>query len=147
MKVVLLSDVKGTGKKGDIVNVADGFGKNFLLKNNLAKIADNKAISENKNQKEANLYHKAMEKQAAEELAKKIENKTVTLKIACGDNGKIFGSVTSKEIAENLSKLLGVEIEKRKIVLESPIKQVGNYKITIKLYPEVSAKFNLVIEA
>lgn len=146
MKVVLLSDVKGTGKKGDVVNVADGYGKNFLIKNKLAVVADSKALSENKIQKEAVSYHKEMERQAALALAKKIENKNVNLKIACGENGKIFGSVTSKEIAENLSKLIGENIDKKKIVLDSPIKMVGNYKILVKLYPEVSAKFNLIIE-
>lgn len=145
MQVVLLSDVKGTGKKGDIVKVADGYGRNFLLKNNLAKVADNKAVSENKTQKSAQSYHKEMEKQAAIEQSKKINGQKIELYISSGENGKIFGSVTSKEIAEALSKKLGTNIDKKKIELSSNIKSVGTYTITVKLYPEVSAKFTLEV--
>ena len=145
MQVVLLSDVKGTGKKGDIVKVADGYGRNFLLKNNLAKVADNQALSENKTQKSAQSYHKEMEKQAAIEQSKKINGQKIELYISSGENGKIFGSVTSKEIAEALSKKLGTNIDKKKIELANNIKSIGIYTITVKLYPEVSAKFTLEV--
>lgn len=146
MKVVLLKDVKGTGKKGEIKDVADGFAKNFLLKNGSAKIADNSAISENKNMKEANAFHKAQEVAAAKELAKKIENKKVVLKIKCGENGKTFGSVTSKEIADELEKQ-GIKLDKKKIELKDSIKTVGTYNVVAKVFPEISAKFVVEVQS
>lgn len=146
MKVLLLTDVRGTGKKGEIKEVADGYANNFLIKTGKAKRADNGAISENNNRKAANDYHKEMEKQAAQELGKKMQNTTLSLKIKCGENGKTFGSVGSKEISEGLSKL-GFNVDKRKIDLKEPIKTVGSYQITAKLHSEVSVKFNLTVEA
>ena len=114
MKVVLLKDVKGTGKKGEIKEVADGYASNFLFKNGLAKRADNSALSENAIQKSAMAFHKQEEIKAAKELAKTLQGKTVTLKIKCGENGKMFGSVTSKEIAEELEKI-NIKLDKKKI--------------------------------
>lgn len=142
MRVVLLRDVKGTGKKGEIKEVADGFAKNFLLKNGSAKIADNSAINENSLQNEANKFHKAQEFAAAKELAKKIEGMHLTIKIKCGQNGKTFGSITSKEIADEFLKQK-IDLDKKKIDLKEPIKNVGLYTIVAKVYPEVSAKFSL----
>ncbi len=144
MKVVLLKDVKGTGKKGDIKNVADGYANNYLLKNGLAKIADNSALAENATQKSAMAFHKQEEIKAAKELASKIEGKTILLTIKCGENGKMFGSVTSKEIAEELAKI-GITLDKKKIDLKEPIKLVGVYKVTAKVYPEISAIFNVQV--
>ena len=146
MRVVLLKDVKGTGKKGEVKEVADGFAKNFLLKGGYARLADNSALSENKIQKDAQAYHKQQEFLAAKELAKKIEGKTVTLKIKCGENGKTFGSVSSKEICDELEKS-GIVLDKKKIELKEPIKAVGEYSIVAKIYPEVSAKFVVSVEA
>ncbi len=146
MKVLLLTDVKGTGKKGEIKEVADGYAKNFLLKTGKARIADNSAISENKMKKSASDYHKEMEKQAAKAMADKLENAKIVVEIKCGENGKTFGSVTTKEISEALNKK-GFEIDKRKIELKEPLKTIGNYKINIKLHPEVSAKIELDIVA
>lgn len=145
MKVLLLTDVRGTGKKGEIKEVADGYANNFLIKSGKAKKADNGAISENNNRKAANDYHKEMEKQAAQELGKKIQNTTVVLKIKCGENGKTFGSVGSKEISEGL-KALGYEVDKRKIDLKEPLKAIGLYEITAKLHSEVSVKFSVKID-
>ena len=139
MKVVLLKDVKGTGKKGEIKEVSDGFAKNFLLKNGSAKIANSSAISENKIQQSANAYHKEMERQAAAKLAKDINGKTFVLKIKCGENGKTFGSVSSKEIGDALEKA-GFNVDRRKIEVPQPIKSVGQYDITVKVYPEITAK-------
>lgn len=144
MKVVLLKDVKGTGKKGEIKEVADGYASNFLFKNGLAKRADNSALSENAIQKSAMAFHKQEEIKAAKELAKKIEGISVTLKIKCGENGKMFGSVTSKEIAEELEKR-GINLDKKKIDLKEPIKLIGIYKVTAKIYPEISATFNVEV--
>ena len=143
MKVLLLTDVRGTGRKGEIKEVADGYA-NFLLKNSKAKKADSSAISENNSKKEANDYHKEMEKQAAEAVGKKLENARVTIKIKCGENGKTFGSVGSKEICDALSKE-GFDVDKRKIDLKEPIKTIGTYQITAKLHPKVSAKFTVEI--
>lgn len=144
MKVVLLADVKGTGKKGEIKEVADGYAKNFLIKTGKARVADKGAISENEMRKASNDYHKEMEKQSAQELGKKMNNIKLVVGIKCGENGKTFGSITSKEISEGLAKL-GYEIDKRKIELKEPLKTIGNYQISIKLHPEVTAKINLEI--
>lgn len=146
MKVLLLTDVKGTGKKGEIKNVADGYAKNFLIKTGKAKIADNTAISENNMKKSSSDYHKEMEKQAAEELAKKLKDTKIVVEIKCGENGKTFGSVTSKEISDSLQKQ-GYEIDKRKIELKEPLKTIGLYKVSIKLHSEVSTSVNLEIIA
>ena len=146
MKVVLLKDVKGTGKKGEVKEVADGFAKNFLLKNNFAKVANNSALNENKIQKDAEKFHKAQEISAAKELAKKINGQTIKLSIKCGSNGKTFGSVTSKEISEELLKK-NIDIDKKKIDLKEPIKVVGTYEVVARIYPEISAKFFVEINS
>lgn len=143
MKVILLKDVKGTGKKGDIVNVSDGYAKNFLLKNGSATVADNKGCQINSSQKEADAYHKEQERLKAVELGKQIEGKVITLKVKCGENGKLFGAVTSKEVAEAFKTNMNIDIDKRKIVLDGAIKTVGEQKVTVKLHPTVSVKFTL----
>ena len=142
MKVVLLKDVKGTGKKGEIKEVADGFATNFLFKNNMAKRDDNNAINENNMQKSAQKFHKQEEIKEAKALAKQIEGKLITRKIKCGANGRMFGSVTSKEIADALIKE-NIKLDKKKIDLKEPIKSVGVYKVVAKIYPEISATFSV----
>lgn len=144
MKVLLLTDVRGTGKKGEIKEVADGYANNFLIKTGKAKKADNGAISENNMKKSANDYHKEMEKQDAKALADKMKDVSVVVKIKCGENGKTFGSITGKEISESLKKM-GYEIDKRKIELKEPIKTIGSYNISAKIHPEVTVKFNLEV--
>lgn len=146
MKVILQKDVKGTGKKGDICNVADGYAKNFLIKNGLAVVADNKASQINASQKEADAYHKEQERLKAVELGKQIAGKTIYLKVKCGDNGKLFGAITAKEIAEAFKTNMNVEIDKRKILLDGTIKTVGEQTIAVKLHPTVTVKFNLKID-
>ena len=145
MKVILQKDVKGSGKKGDIVNVADGYGS-YLLKNGMARKADNTGCQINASQKEADAYHKEQERLKAVELGKKIENNTIIVKVNCGDNGKLFGAITSKEIAEALNKSLGIDVDKRKIVLDGTIKAVGEQTLAVKLHPTVMVKFNVRIE-
>jgi len=145
MKVVLLKDVKGTGKKGEIKEVADGYAKNFLLKNGFARVADNTAVNENKIQKDAQNYHKQQEILAAKEMAKKIEGICITVKIKCGENGKVFGSISSKEIAEELEKQ-NIKLDKKKIELKEPIKTTGLFHVVAKVYPEISAKFDVNVE-
>lgn len=146
MKVILQKDVKGTGKKGDIVNVADGYAKNFLIKNGFAVIADNKASQINASQKEADAYHKEQERLRAVELGKQIENKTINLKVKCGENGKLFGAITAKEIAEAFKTNMNIEIDKRKIVLDGAIKTVGEQQVVVKLHPTVAVKFNVKVD-
>lgn len=146
MKVILQKDVKGSGKKGDIVNVSDGYAKNFLLKNGLAIVADDKNSRINASQKEADAYHKEQERLRCVELGKQIENKTILVKVKCGDNGKLFGAITSKEVSEAIKETLKVDIDKRKIVLDGAIKTVGEQKVLVKLHPTVLVKFNLKVE-
>lgn len=145
MKVILLQDIKGTGKKGDICEVSAGFAQNFLLKTGKAKIADNSAINENLQQKKAKEFHYNQDKQNAEELAKKLKDVVLTFAVKGGENGKIFGSLTSAEIAEQLKKD-GYEVSKKQIVLPSPIKFAGRYTIDIKLFVGVVAKLAIVVE-
>ena len=142
MKVVLLKDIKGTGKKGDIKDVADGFASNYLFKNNLAKPADSSALNENQGQKSAQKFHKQEEIKNAKALASEIEGKVVTLKIKCGANGKMFGSVTSKEISEALAQS-NINLDKKKIELKEPFKTLGVYKVTAKVFPEITATFSV----
>ncbi len=145
MKIVLLSDVRGCGKKGEIKNVADGYAHNFLLKNNLARVADNSALSAQAQKNSADAFHKAEALKAAEELKKKLEELSLNMQIKCGENGKSFGAITSKELSEKLSSL-GYEIEKKKINCPS-LKAAGAYSIEIKLHPQVSASIKVMIEA
>ena len=145
MKVILLEDVQGSGKKGEVVNVSDGYAKNFLLKRGLAAEATPKAMNELK-AKQASQQHKVqMEIDAASATAKEIGDRTVKLAAKAGQGGKLFGSVTSKEVSEALQKQLGVEIDKRKIVLESEIKAFGTYTAELKLYQGVTAKVFVVV--
>ena len=146
MKVILLADVRGTGKKGELKEVSDGFANNFLIKTGKAKRADNATISENKNRQEANDFHKEMERQDAVKLGEKLKGQKIVLTIKCGENGKTFGSITAKEIADELSKK-GFQIDKRKIEVKEPIKAVGNYEVNIKLHPTVSVKVNAQVRA
>ena len=139
MKVILKQDVKGTGKKGDILDVSDGYAKNFLLKKGLAEQASSVAGNSLKLQKEAEERRRAEEAAAIRALAKTMDKSKVTLSIKCGENGKVFGSVTSREIAAKLAEL-GYDVDKKKIVLKDPIKTVGDYTIEIRLMEGVSAK-------
>ena len=145
MKVILQKDVKGSGKKGDIVNVADGYGT-YLLKNNLAKKADSVGCQINASQKEADAYHKEQERLRAVELGKQIENKTIVVKVKCGENGKLFGAITAKEIAEAFKTNMNIDMDKRKIVMGGAIKTVGEQTLTVKLHPTVAVKFNVRVE-
>ena len=144
MKVLLLADVKGTGKKGEIKEVADGYAKNFLLKNGKARIADSSALSENKMKKSSDAFHKEMELQAAKDLAVRLADVKLQIQIKCGENGKTFGSITSKEVSDELKKL-GFDVDKRKIEIKEPLKAIGGYTISVKLHPEVSCKIALEI--
>ena len=144
MKVLLLSDVRGTGKKGEIKEVADGYANNFLIKTGKAKRADSSAISENKNKSAANDYHKELVSLAAVALSEKLKGQNFSVKIKCGENGKTFGSVTAKEIADALS-LKGFDIDKRRIELKNPIRTIGDFEVIIKLHSTVSVKITVEV--
>ena len=146
MKVLLLQDVKGSGKKGDIVEVNDGYAKNFLIKKNMAKEADKAVMLEKQSQMASVERTKMLERQAAEKKAEQIKNKEIYIKVKTGDNGKMFGAITSKEIAESVATTLNVDVDKKQILLENPIKNVGRYSVEVKLYSGVSTKLNVVIE-
>ena len=137
MKVVLLKDLKGKGKKGDIINVNDGYATNFLVPNGYAIVGTNSAVNEANQAKSASAYHEEQNRLAAQELAKKINGKEVIVAVKAGANGKIFGSVTNKEVSVALEKI-GFDIDKKKIDLEQ-IKSLGSYNAKLKLYPNISA--------
>lgn len=144
MKVVLLKDVKGSGKAGDVIEAKDGYAKNFLIKNGLAKFADASALNENKAQKKAAEFHREEQLKKNKELRNALNGKEVTLKVKTGANGKFFGSITNKEIAEELFKL-GFDIDKKKVILDSNIKTTGEYTINVKISPEETAKIKLIV--
>ncbi len=144
MKVVLLKDVKGSGKAGDIIEAKDGFAQNFLIKKGLAKPADSQVLNENKAQKQAQEFHRQEQLKANKELREKLDGKEVTVQVKSGASGKFFGSVTNKEIADKLAEL-GFEIDKKKIVLQSNIKTAGVFPVTIKISPEETAKITVNI--
>ena len=139
MKVILKQDVKGTGKKGAILEVSDGYAKNFLLKKGLAEQASSVAVNSLKLQKEAEERKRAEEIREIKELAAKIDKTEVTLSIKCGENGKVFGSVTSKEIAAKLAEQ-GFDVDKKKIILKDALKTLGDYTCEVRLMEGVSAK-------
>ena len=145
MKVVLLSDVKGQGKKGQVVNVSDGYARNFLFPKTLATPADNQIMNELKGKEEARLRQIELEKQAARDTAEKLKNVTVKITAQAGADGRIYGSVTSKEIAEQLAAQHKITIDKRKISLADPIKAFGTYLPEVKLYPEITGKITVVV--
>lgn len=142
MKVVLLQDVKGTGKKGQIVEVADGYGRNYLIKNKLANFANKGAVAAAEAQKSASAYHDEQIRLKAVNDAKLIEGKIITVKIKVGENGKVFGSVTTKEIESVLKTILDTA-DKRKIEISNSIKTVGIYPASLKLHPTVTATFKI----
>lgn len=144
MKVVLLQDVKGHGKKGELCNVSDGYARNFLFPKKLAVEADNAALNELKNREQAAAHHKQEEINAAKATAEALNGKTVNIKAKAGSNGKLFGSVTSKEIAAEIKNALGIEIDKKKMSV-ADIKNFGEYTAEIKLYQGISAKITVKV--
>lgn len=145
MKVLLLQDVKAHGKKGDIIEVSDGYAKNFLIKKKMAIQATNQVINETNQKKASELRKLEIEKQEAIKLAERLNGNTIIVEIACGDNGKIFGSVTAKEISDALLKS-GYDIDKKKINLKEPIKSLGTFSVEVKVYANVTStiKINVV---
>lgn len=144
MKVLLKSDIKGTGKKGDVVEVADGYGRNFLIKKGLAEIATAANVHAATQKKEAAAFHRAEEVKEIKALAAAIDGKKVTVKIKVGENGKVFGSVTALNVAEGLAAM-GYDVDKKKIKMDTA-KNVGSYPAEIRLMEGVVAKITVVVE-
>lgn len=145
MKVILTADVKGKGKKGEMVTVSDGYARNFLFPRNLAVNADAQAMTELKNREDAKAFHIAEEKKAAQSVCDKINGKTVVINAKAGASGKLYGSITSKEIAEEIKKQFSVDIDRRKISVND-IKAAGDYSADIKLYNGIAAKLTVSVK-
>ena len=147
MKVILLEDVKGSGKKGELINASDGYARNYLLPKKLAMEATPQALNELKQKEAAKERRLALEKQAALDAAAAVRGKTVRVTSAAGQNGKLFGSVTATDVAEELKKQYGIEVDRRKIALESEIKAFGTYNAEVKFgYGVTAALYVLVAE-
>lgn len=147
MKVILNQDVKGQGKKGDLVEVSDGYARNFLLPKNLAKPATKENINVMKGQQESREYRQQKELEEAQEIAKKISEISVLLKAKSGENGKLFGSITSKDVSEELTKQHHIKIDKKKFQMPDGIKTLGVTQVEIKIHAGVSAKLKVEVSA
>lgn len=145
MKVILLADVKGQGKKNDIIEVSDGYGKNFLIPRKLAKPADAQSVNDVKVKEAARLHRIEVEKAEAGALAQKLQAILVKIPASCGADGRLYGSVTTKDISDRLAADFGITLDKRKLVLNDPIKAYGKYEVEAKLYPEVTGKVAVLV--
>ena len=146
MKVILLQDVKGHGKKGDVVIASDGFARNYLFPRKLAVEATEKNLRELKNKQAAEAKRRQQEFEEAQKLADAISKAEVVVKAKSGEGGKLFGSITNKEIADALKKDHNIDLDRKKIVLQEPIRSLGNFELDVKVYPEVSAKLKVRVE-
>ena len=145
MKVLLLQDVKSQGKKDQIINVSEGYARNFLFPKKLAIPADAKAVADAKNRQDSANHKVELEQQAANELARKLNDATVKITADAGEGGRFYGAVTSKDIAEALKSQFSIEIDKRKFELDAPIKAFGTYKIDVKLYQGIIGKLTVMV--
>lgn len=146
MKLILLKDVKGLGKANDVVDVNDGYGRNFLMKKGLAKESTAANLNEVKLKKGAQAEHERRALEAAKEMSEKLGDKSFTLKMKAGEGGKLYGAVTNQDVSDALKKE-GFEIEKKQVVINTPMKSVGTFGVRIKLHPQVSCEVNIVVEA
>jgi len=147
MKVILLDNIKGVGKKDQIINASDGYARNFLFPKKLAVEANNENLAKLKAQNESKAFKKETEKNEASQIAEKINKITLKITVKAGENGKIFGGVTAKEIAQSLKIEYKIEIDKKKVALPETIKNIGTYTVDIKLYEGIVAKLQVKIEA
>jgi len=146
MKVVLLQDVKDLGKKEDLVSVSDGYARNFLFPRKLAAEATTGKLKELEDKQHSKKLRKDREMQAAKELAGKLGKLEVSFRTKAGENGKLFGSITSKDVADAIKSQHKIEVDKKKVVLHDAIKSIGTYQVEIKVYPEISAKINVKVD-
>lgn len=145
MKVILKQDIKGVGKKDEVINAADGYARNFLFPKNLAIPADTGNMNNLKAKSESNAFRKGEELKEAKEIAEKLKKITLKIKVKAGENGKLFGGVTAKEISEALNKEYKIDVDKKKIVLKDAIKQAGTTRVEIKLYEGVIASVLVMV--
>ena len=145
MKVILLQDVKALGKKGELVNASDGYARNFLLPKKLAREANAQAMNEYKNAENSKNYKIATQKAQAEHDKQTLEGKTFKMTAKAGQSGRLFGSVTSKQVAEEIKKQYNIIVDKRKVILESDIKEFGTYSAEVKLYAGITAKIDVQV--
>lgn len=144
MKVILIKDVKGLGKKGELVNASDGYARNYLFPRNLAAEANSQAMTELKNREDSKKHKIAVETDEAKAAAAKINGKTIKMTAKAGQGGRLFGSVTAKEIAVGMKKQFDIDVDKRKITIDD-IKAFGTYPATVKLYQGVTADFSVMV--
>ena len=147
MKVILVQDIKSVGKKGQVIDASDGYARNFLIPKKLAVVADATNLNELKTKQDANKYKRDMTMANAKELSEKMKSFELIFKIKAGDNGKTFGSVTAKDIADELNKKYFVEVDKKKICLTDAIKTLGDYNIEIKLFEGISGVLKVKVIA
>lgn len=147
MKVILKADIKGVGKKDQIINASDGYATNYLFPKNLAVPADKGNMNNLNSKKTSEEHRKELEREEARKNAKKIETITLKMPVKAGENGKVFGSVTTKEIAEALEKQHQIKVDKKKMLLDEPIKTLGTFQLEIKLYETITAKLKVNIIA
>ena len=145
MKVILLADVKGQGKKNEVIEVSNGYGKNFLIPRKLAKLADAQSLNDVKVKAEAKAYRIETERREAQELAEKLKSLLVKVPATSGADGRLYGSVTTKDIVEHLQAQHGIAIDKRKLVLNDAIKTYGRFEVEVKLYTEVTGAINVLV--
>lgn len=145
MKVILLADVKGQGKKNDIINVSDGYAANFLIPRGLAKVADAQALNDVKNQEAARLHKIEVEKANAKEIAGKLETALLKIPASSGADGRLYGAITAKDISEALAAQFSLTVDRRKILLDAPIKAYGQYQIEAKLYGDITGKITVLV--
>ena len=146
MEVIFIKDLKGQGKAGDKKNISDGYAKNFLIPKGYAVEANATNLNNLKGKKDSEAYKKEQDLKHAEQIKEKLETITVTIVTKCGDNGKLFGSITSKEISEQLEKQHSLKIDKKKILLQDPIKEMGVFNVDVKLYPSVVGKIKIEVK-
>lgn len=147
MKVILMTDVKGMGKRGEVVNASDGHARNYLIPKKLAVPADKQNLNELSAKKASEAHKKDIEKKEAIRIKEKIEKKVLVLKVKAGENGKTFGSITSKEISENIEKEFKEKVDKKKVIMTEPIRAVGGYVVDLKLFEGVICKLTISVVA
>lgn len=138
MKVILLEDVRGTGKKGEVKEVSDGYAKNFLLKNKKAVVADSVNLNVNAQKKSADAFHEQERVKEFSHMKEQLKDKEFNVFVKVGENGKLFGAITTKEIAEVITKVMKINLDKRQVVLPEPIKTIGKFRVELKLYKNIS---------
>jgi large subunit ribosomal protein L9 len=147
MKVILEQDIKGTGKRGQILEISDGYARNYLFPRKLAKEATPGNVNAQKTADSANVHKKQVEHDQALALAKKLNGSKVEIKVRAGENGRLFGAITSKEVAEAIERQIGLKVDKKKIEMPEHIKQLGDYPVKLRVYAETLASITLTISA